>query len=318
MCKISIIVPIYNSSLYLPMCLDSLINQTFKNIEIICINDGSTDNSLDIINNYASKDSRIRVVNQKNEGIGFSRNLGISLAQGEYIAFVDSDDYVDPITYELVYNKAKVNDADVVIFSANCITETQEINKDSKKYFDLSSYFENKEVPASFTYNEIKDKLLKVSWNIWNKIYKLEFIKYNNIKFLNTHFQDSPFHLESILKAEKIEFIANKLYNYRMETPTSITNTSPLSRKVFDFFIVLKEIKSVLLRLDKFDEFEKYYLEFKLVILNSYLNSIINEEIKRDFYREIMHSIAEDGYSVKQLLSFNFSLCNQHFIYSLT
>lgn len=318
MCKVSIIIPIYNTSKYLPMCLKSLISQTLQDVEIICINDGSTDNSLDIINKYASTDKRIKVVNQKNEGIGFSRNLGISMAKGEYITFVDSDDYLEPIAYELAYNKAKENVADIVIFGANCIVENHEISKDTIKYFDLSSYFEDKEIPPCFTYKEIKDKLLKVSWNIWNKIYKLEFVKQNKIEFINTYFQDSPFHLESIISADRISFINEKLYNYRIETPTSITNTSSLSRKVFDFFIVLKEIKSMLFRLGKFNEFEKDYLEFKLVILNSKLNSITDEEIKKDFFREIMNSISGDGYTVQQLLSFNFALAEKHFLYSLT
>ena len=93
--KISVIVPIFNVEKYLKECLESIINQTFKDIEIICINDGSTDNSLDILNQYAEKDNRIKVITQSNQGLSAARNTGIKYANGEYISFIDSDDYID-------------------------------------------------------------------------------------------------------------------------------------------------------------------------------------------------------------------------------
>ena len=98
---ISIIVPVYNVSEYLPRCLDSLINQTYKNIEIILVNDGSTDNSLEICKKYAEKDLRIKVIDKENGGISSARNTGIAEASGEWIGFVDSDDYIEPCTYEI-------------------------------------------------------------------------------------------------------------------------------------------------------------------------------------------------------------------------
>lgn len=112
--KVSIIVPIYNSETYLEECLDSIINQTLKEIEIICVNDGSTDNSLDILNRYASNDDRITIINKQNTGYGNSMNVGIDHAKGEYIGIVESDDYIKPHMYETLYNKAIEHDLDLI------------------------------------------------------------------------------------------------------------------------------------------------------------------------------------------------------------
>lgn len=115
--KISIIIPIYNVEKYINKCLDSLINQTLEELEFICINDGSTDNSLNILNNYVKNDSRFIVINQSNQGQGIARNNGIKIAKGEYIAFVDPDDWLENSTFEKVYNLAIENSANVVQFN---------------------------------------------------------------------------------------------------------------------------------------------------------------------------------------------------------
>lgn len=104
--KISIIIPVYNTEKYLSRCLDSAINQTLKDIEIICVNDGSTDNSLDILKEYAAKDNRIKIISKGNEGAAITRNIGINVATGEYIGFIDSDDYVDLDYFEELYSNA--------------------------------------------------------------------------------------------------------------------------------------------------------------------------------------------------------------------
>lgn len=111
---VSVIIPVYNTKQYLPRCLNNIINQTLKNIEIICINDGSTDNSLAILQDYQKKDNRILIINCKNAGAANARNLGLAKAQGEYIGFCDSDDFVDLEYYSCLYTHAKENDADVV------------------------------------------------------------------------------------------------------------------------------------------------------------------------------------------------------------
>lgn len=114
MCKVSVIVPVYNVEKYLERCIESLINQTFDDIEIIALNNGSTDKSLDILNYYAHKDKRIRVINNKNIGVSKSRNIGIEEAKGEYIVFVDSDDWIDSNMIYILYDTISDNNCDLV------------------------------------------------------------------------------------------------------------------------------------------------------------------------------------------------------------
>ena len=145
--KISVIIPVYNTETYLLECLDSIVNQTLKDIEIICVNDGSTDNSLSILKEYASKDNRIKIIDKENEGQGYSRKVGLDNSTGKYILFCDSDDYYSELTaFEELYNYIEKVEVDVVIFS--CIlkqrysikygTETYPKNE-IFSYFDLDN-----------------------------------------------------------------------------------------------------------------------------------------------------------------------------------
>ena len=115
MVKVSVIVPVYNGEKYLTQCLDSIINQTLEDIEIISINDGSEDNSLSILERYASMDNRIKIISTENRGLGAARNSGLELATGEYVAFVDADDWIDKETYEQLYSKSASSDLVIII-----------------------------------------------------------------------------------------------------------------------------------------------------------------------------------------------------------
>ena len=119
--KVSVIIPVYNTENYLRACLDSVVNQTLRDIEIICVNDGSTDNSLSILKEYAQKDSRIVLINQKNAGVSVARNNAIAVAKGEYLAFLDSDDWFEPDAVETAYFKISQDKTDVVIFAQKII-----------------------------------------------------------------------------------------------------------------------------------------------------------------------------------------------------
>uniref|UniRef100_UPI003864C4B3 glycosyltransferase family 2 protein n=1 Tax=Methanobrevibacter sp. TaxID=66852 RepID=UPI003864C4B3 len=116
MCDVSVIIPVYNVEKYLKECLDSVCNQTLANIEIICVNDGSTDNSLAILNEYAQKDGRIKIISQENQGLGAARNRGLEDASADYVYFLDSDDYIELTTLEKLFNNAVSNSSDVVLF----------------------------------------------------------------------------------------------------------------------------------------------------------------------------------------------------------
>ena len=162
--KVSVIVPVYNVEKYLENCLETLISQTLKDIEIICINDGSKDSSPDILKKYALNDERIKIIDKHNEGLSAARNDGLNVATGEYIGYVDSDDWVDLNFYEKLYNAAKKHNAEVAC--GNIIRCGNRITKYKVK-------FEKEEL---ITDNVEKLKVTKVpKYNyVWNKIYKRE------------------------------------------------------------------------------------------------------------------------------------------------
>ena len=214
MAKVSVIVPVYNVEKYLKRCLDSLINQTLSDIDIICINDGSKDSSLQILEQYAQKDSRIVIYNQENSGLSVARNTGLEHASGEYIGFVDSDDWVDLDFYEKLYNSAKNNNADIAV--SDFIIEHP--NKKPK----ILKLKEEK----IYTTPEDKFMICKVHREgcVWNKIYRTEFIHSINLKFVpKMYYEDRDFTIRSLYFSKKLVTTPNTYYRYFVN-PKSIVN----------------------------------------------------------------------------------------------
>ncbi len=219
MIKVSIVVPIYNTGKYLPRCIESLLNQTLKEIEIILINDGSKEDIDSIIKKY--KDERIKYIKKENEGIGKTRNLGISLAKGEYIMFVDSDDFVEEYYSEKLYNEITKTNSDVVISN---YFEVINGNKKEKNYpyFNSSNLKDNPEI------------LNKINLSTWNKIYKASLIKNNDIKFdEKLKFEDVPFIVKSLECAQKISKINDFIYDYIIHENSE---TTTIDKRMFDIF----------------------------------------------------------------------------------
>ena len=210
--KISVIVPVYNVEKYLKRCLDSIINQTFKDIEIICINDGSTDNSGEILNSYAQKDKRIKIIEQTNSGLSAVRNKGIDIASGEYISFIDSDDWIDKNFYENLYNAACKNDADI---AACGIIRLSEYRKKYLLQFEKEITLENPD--KKFEICDIPD----INY-VWNKIYKLDKIRKYNLKFLEGYvYEDVLFTPQTVFYLKKLVTVPDTYYYY-WRTPNSI------------------------------------------------------------------------------------------------
>lgn len=175
--KISVIIPVYNVEKYLKKCLDSLVNQTFKDIEIICINDGSTDDCLSILNEYAAKDERIIVISQENQGPGAARNKGLEIAKGEYISFIDPDDWVNTEFYSELYNEAKISDYDIVkgvrinVNSKNVIKKHKQLEPGMFFYSWLSCIYKTKIIndnklrfPAAYSFEDMAFLMLFFSF----------------------------------------------------------------------------------------------------------------------------------------------------------
>lgn len=224
MAKVSLIVPIYNSSKYLNKCIDSLVNQTLKDIEIILINDGSTDKSEKVIKEY--KDKRIKYISKKNEGIGKTRNRGIKEATGEYIAFVDSDDYLNEHFCEYMYKKASTDNCDLVI--CNFFEDRGNLYGIKFKDFKDTSLKEN------------PDLLNNINLGPCNKLYFLDMLKKNNIYFEeNLKYEDAPFVVKTIKTAKKIGKINDYLTYYVIHENSETTTRD---NRIFDIFEICKII----------------------------------------------------------------------------
>ncbi len=222
--KVSIIVPIYNVEEYLSKCLNSLINQTLKDIEIICINDGSTDNSNKILDEFGQKDKRIIIITNENKGTSAARNTGIEKATGEYIAFVDSDDWVCDDFYENLYNAAIKNHADIAVCGIVKINSKHSKNiltfKDKKIYTDYQEKLKICGIP-------------KTSY-VWNKIYKRESFIKTNIKFIpNMIYEDYIFTPQILFYLEKLVTVPNTNYYYFRHKKSLIRNSNKITKTDF-------------------------------------------------------------------------------------
>ena len=236
--KFSIIIPVYNVEKFLRESLDSIVAQTFKDFEVICVNDGSTDNSLEILNEYANKDSRIKVISQENQGQGVARNNAIDIAQGKYLLFVDPDDFIESNTLEVLYNKFHETDVDIIQFDYATHKRVETFKKRLKKYFNYS--IKNNQI---FNWHEIKKKNLeKMFLVIWDKAYKTSFIKEHNIKFApNKIGEDQLFSISSIFSTNKILYVDIPFYHYRMRFGSSLNKVSDENFCVFENIKLLKD-----------------------------------------------------------------------------
>ena len=232
--QVSIIVPVYNVENYIERCLNSLVNQTFKDIEIITINDGSTDKSLELINKYVKEDIRVSVIDLGDEGVSYCRNLGIEKANGKYIMFVDSDDWIDSNMIEAMYKKAEENKLDLVMCSY--IREFKDHSKE--KRFNLPEEIIYKEDKVK---NELLRKLvgpvkeelsnpemLDALGTVWGKLYRADIFKENKINFVDLKeigsAEDTLFNIFTFNYLSKVMFLNKPMYHYWRDNPKSVTS----------------------------------------------------------------------------------------------
>ena len=231
--KISIVIPIYNSAKYLEKCLDSIMMQTYSNLQVICVDDNSIDNSWGILNYYASKDERFKIFRKKNEGVSEARNYGLKQADGEYLMFVDSDDWIDEETCELAIKAIKENDADVVMWSY-----IRELSGESrpKVIMNQNRVFEGQEVKKELhrrMYGILGKELANPEnadalCTVWGKLYRRNLIEENQIRFFDIrkigNYEDGLFNLDAFRYAKRVIFLNQNLYHYRRNNVSSITS----------------------------------------------------------------------------------------------
>lgn len=282
MVKVSVVIPVYNVEPYLEDCLNSVLNQSLTDIEVICVNDGSTDKSFDILENYAKNDERMAVINQENAGHAVATNIGMTYATGEYLFLMDSDDIIEFNALELTYNKAKECDVDFVIFKA--------INYDNSegKYYETKSYsmteIYDRVQDNVFSYEDIEDLIFTMSVTPWSKLYKRSFIVDNNIIFPEgLIFDDNIFFWEVLFNAKKIVFLNEFLFTRRFYS-TSSTNNGDL--RFLDSIEINKLIWDTFIKYNHFDYHKNVlYNNRVLSLYNRYVN--IKDEYKNTFFKEM-------------------------------
>ncbi len=224
MCKVSVLVPVYNVEKYLCQCLDSVVVQTLQDIEIICINDGSTDASLQLLREYQAKDGRIQIIDKPNSGYGHSMNMGLSVARGEYIGIVESDDFADKDMFARLYSVAVENDAELV--RSNYWTYNE---KDGDVFQEMMEGCPYDEVIIPY---ETSLKLWKDTF-LWTSVYRKDFLNKNDIWFNETpgaSYQDVGFTLKVLSCAKRVVLIRDAFLHYRTDNAFSSVNSK---EKVF-------------------------------------------------------------------------------------
>lgn len=246
--KVSVIVPVYNAAKYLRQCLDSLKNQTLTDCEFICVNDGSTDRSKDILEEYAKHDKRFCIFQQENSGVSVARNVGLKNVKGEYTCFVDSDDYVDIHLLEYTYRVALDQNADVVVFGGACFP--------TKSWADATLTTKNAIVD-----NNVMEVLFQRNGCrpfVWNKLFRTAIFKENKIYFNHTLTigEDQAFIFEVFPYVKKIVFTDKKFYFYRQQSASAMSKiSSNFTRKITEH---IKLVDSVIASWEKKDLIKLY------------------------------------------------------------
>lgn len=279
--KVSVIVPVYNVKKYLAKCLDSIIAQTLKDIEIICVNDGSTDGSDKVLEEYKKKDARIQVVNRKNGGLSAARNTGMPYAKGKYIGFVDSDDYIESTMYELMYYNAEHFQSQLVICAAHKIDDTTGIVFDDDPYYTLG-YFPKELDNRAFTHVDTKDFFQDLCVMAWNKLYLRSFLEEKNAKFPDGYiFEDGPFFTDIYFDMDRVTIVRDFLYYYRVNRANSIVCKG--DKDFTDIFYVVNKMLNNLRKTPYFDEVKAYFLRKKFKDMR-YRYQVIQGRYKKMYY----------------------------------
>lgn len=286
---VSIVIPVYNVETFLKECLDSVISQTMKELEIICVDDGSTDHSLNILKEYQEKDSRIKVISKPNSGYGNTMNVGTDAATGEYVGIVESDDYVKNDMFEILYKTAKQYNADIVKSDHYTFSTKNGKQQTELHYICSRPEYYNRVLNA----DDCEDIYDFVMMN-WTGIYRTEFLRQNQIRYNETpgaSFQDNGYWFQTITMAERIVFIREAFYFYRQDNPNSSINNK---KKIYCICDEFSYIKNFLKKHP--EEYEKHILTYVKKKFFNYRHSYnrISEEYKMEFLLREQKEYAEE------------------------
>lgn len=294
---VSVIVPAYNAEKYIQRCINSISNQSHKSLEIIIVNDGSVDNTANIIDEMAQNDSRVQVVHKKNEGQGAARNDAIELARGKYISFVDADDWLEQNAYEILINLADKNKTDILVFnyymayfggSNECIKEFANCNIDLSK-IEINEF--------------LFDYFFKtnIGSTVWNKLYRTDFLKRNKIQMGDSRIgEDFYFNLVSTVYAKNIYLFNQPLYYYFQPLESVTRNyTRGITKQYINYLSMFIQV------LEKEEKLKEFYPFSSLIVYRAISNGVFNafqvDGKISSIYKEINNGM--DNKYVKDVLS---------------
>lgn len=277
MAKISVIIPVYNVEKYLVRCLDSVLGQTFKDFEVICVNDGSPDKSGEILSEYSKKDNRITVITQKNQGLSMARNNGLNIAKGEYVCFCDSDDTLHPQCFEIIYELIRKYDADMLqfrqmdyIWNEKSLTNPF-VHELSAKMLDVHFSVE----PIFLGTHKGKNI---INFTATSKLYKRSLL--DNISFIpNIHFEDYP-HTYAVLAKYPKTVILNEILYYYTVNPNSIFHQNNSLKQLKDYYTGIKYI---------FDIYGKEHTKEREFLARDFVPNILEQQRRR-----CRHAVGEE------------------------
>lgn len=287
---VSIIVAVYNAEKYLRKCLNSIMNQTYQNLEIICVNDGSKDSSLQILEEYAKKDLRFRILTKENEGLGgaSARNYGLENAAGKYVSILDSDDFFDLTMIEKAVIRAESLNTDVVVFGG-C-----EFDDISGKSATVPSILNRQVIPDKdvFSYKDCSKNIFQLTQGMaWNKLYKREFINKYSLRFQKIKYTDDAyFTFMTMVLAERISVINENLCFYRINT--GISQTDGMADYPDSAYIPYLELKKTFSKYGVYDRIEQSFINCAISFMRYFydkLNSFESFEYLHNKYRDFVY-----------------------------
>ena len=288
--KISVIVPIYNTAKYLEQCLKSLCLQTYKNLEIICVNDGSTDNSLEILKKYSDMDKRIVIINQENQGQSAARNAGQNAATGEWVTFVDSDDWLNIEAYEEFYKAyQKDNSFEIFMFNAASYPDgATEENIVLKPFYSIENWGGKNNTIVN--YDDCQNPL-EGNLAVYNKIFRKDFVQKYDLKFpVGKNFEDKIYWMRAVLNAKSIYIIDRILYYYRLQA-SSVTHNA--GRKNLNIFPTLAQIRDEMIKTKHWEESKYAMLQYKFRQYAWFFLSMPSD-IRNEFYESAVNDLKQD------------------------
>ncbi len=292
--KVSVVIPVYNASDYLEESLDCILNQTLSDIEVICVDDGSEDNSLDILNEIAQKDSRVKVLSQTNQGGGAARNNALKYTSGDYLYFMDADDKVELNAFEELYEICENRSLDFAIFKAINYAE------DTGEYFETSYY--NMDIIRDFAgdkvfgFDDLGDLIFNISVTPWCKFYNRKFAIDSGAQFLEgSIFHDNQFFWEVLFNAKRMYFVDKAYYTRRRHSASS---TGAGDIRYINIINVVNNIIALFVKYGKLDQFKEILYNKKVFWIHTrYLE--IQDEFKGEFYlkmKEDFQNIEDESF----------------------